>query len=89
MSCFFALLVLTVPRATLLVLWAIDYFEGRIFETFIWPFLGFLFMPITTCVYAFAIFWNGGVEGIWIAFLILGVVLDMSSDGSVSSSSSS
>jgi len=52
----------------------------------LWPVLGFLFMPYTTCAYAFAVNSLGGLQGWGLAALIVGVLLDLGSHGGGASS---
>ena len=52
------------------------------FSSFWIGFLGFLLLPFTTVFYAFAYAPVRGVTGIGWAFVVLGVVLDISSYGS-------
>ncbi len=54
MCCFFATLVLLGPRVGLLLFWLFPYGQIRFslaFNSFIWPFLGLLFLPWTTLMY--------------------------------------
>jgi hypothetical protein len=49
------------------------------FGTFIFPCLGFLFLPFTTLMYVWLIQGVGGIQGLDWLWLILAVVLDMAS----------
>ncbi len=49
------------------------------FKTFIWPCLGFLFLPFTTLMYVLLSQGVGRISGIDYLWLILAVVLDLSS----------
>ncbi len=52
MCCFFTTLVLLGPRAAILVWWLINPIRWQVtFDTFIWPLLGFIFLPWTTLMY--------------------------------------
>jgi hypothetical protein len=53
-----------------------DYI-GRAYETTIWPLLGFLFMPLTTLAYAYAINSNGSVAGGYLIVVVLAVLIDL------------
>ena len=68
------------PRIALFIMWLVGY-GGRAFETAIWPVLGFLFMPYTTCFYAIGMNERGGIEGWALLLLIIGVIFDMGSHG--------
>lgn len=55
-----------------------NYFATA-YETTIWPVLGWLFMPITTLTYMWAMNENGHhVTGGWIIMMIIAVCLDFS-----------
>ena len=74
------LIGLLAPRVTLLIAGCAGAFTG-VWQTLLWPILGFLFMPYTTLAYGIALAYGGGVQGIWLALLILGVVLDLGTSG--------
>ena len=62
MCCLFTTLVLFGPRLGILVWWLIAPARwNAAFETFLWPFLGFLFLPWTTLMYV--VVFPGGVTG--------------------------
>ena len=52
------------------------------FNTFIIPCLGFIFLPITTLVYVWLVQGVGGIQGLDWLWLILAVLLDLSTIGS-------
>ena len=54
MPCLVGCLALTFPRVALFLVWLFgeDYF-ARAFGSFIWPLLGFFFLPLTTLAFAF------------------------------------
>jgi hypothetical protein len=53
-----------------------DYI-GRAYQTTLWPFLGFLFMPLTTLAYAWAINSRGSVAGFLLAVVVIAVLIDL------------
>ena len=78
MCCLFTVLVVLGPRAAILVWWLIDQVRWNLaFDTFIWPFLGFLFLPWTTLMYVLV--FPGGIEGFDWIWLGLGVLFDLTS----------
>ncbi len=82
MPCLVVLIALIFPRLAIFLVWLFgDYLENA-YLTFLWPFLGFIFMPYTTLAYAAAVNENGGVSGIWLLLLIFAVLADLSSNGS-------
>lgn len=68
------------PRAALVIMWLTGY-GGRAFDSMLWPLLGFVFMPFTTCGYAIGMNEAGGIEGWGLALVIVGVILDLGSHG--------
>jgi hypothetical protein len=78
MCCFVSAILFVGPRLGILVWWiANPVYINRVFQTWIWPLLGFIFLPWSTLAYlAIA---PGGVIGFdWIIFG-LGVFADMAS----------
>jgi len=70
-------LALIAPRfAILLVVFFSDYI-GQAYQTVIWPFLGFLFMPLTTLAYAWAINSSGSVAGLQLVVVVIAVLMDL------------
>ena len=74
------LLGLLAPRLVLIVTWLLGTFSG-VWQTSIWPVLGFFFLPYTTLAYGIAMAYGGGVQGIWLVLVILGVFLDLGTSG--------
>lgn len=77
MGCLVAILGLFFPRLAIVALVVFSDYIGRAYDTFLWPFLGFLFMPFTTLAYAAAINQHGNVSGLWLALVVLAVLLDL------------
>ena len=76
MCCAVAILFAFGPRAGILVWWLIEPIRwGAAFETFLWPFLGFLVLPWTTLMYV-AVF-PGGINGFDWFWLAIAVALDL------------
>lgn len=77
MPCLVGCLALATPRfAIVLVVFFSDYI-GRAYESTLWPFVGFLFMPLTTLAYAWAINTNESVEGIYLVVVVIAVLIDL------------
>ena len=72
MCCFFTALVFLGPRAGILIWWLINPIRWQAtFTNFIWPLLGFIFVPWTTLMYVLVA--PGGVIGfdwVWIALAV-------------------
>ena len=78
MCCLFGVLVFLGPRAAILVWWLADQIRwNQAFDTFIWPLLGFIFLPWLTLAYMLV--FQGGIEGFDWIWLGLGLLLDIGS----------
>ena len=78
MCCVFLILVFLGPRAGILLWWLADQARWEAaFDTFLWPFLGFLFLPWTTLMYLLMWSFPGGVSGAEWIIVGLGVVFDL------------
>jgi len=78
MGCFVVLLALIAPRIVLFFVWVFTPYVSRAFNSFIWPLLGFIFLPFTTLIYALVWTPGVGVTGwawLWVA---LAFILDVS-----------
>ena len=65
------------PRVVLVLVWLFsDYLA--VYQTKLWPFLGFFVMPLTTLAYAFALHQGGGSPSpIGIGLVAVAVLLDL------------
>ena len=70
-------LALATPRFAIVLVVIFSDYIGRAYETTLWPLLGFLFLPVTTLAYAFAINSNGSVTGIYLAVVVIAVLIDV------------
>jgi hypothetical protein len=78
MPCCAVLLLLTLgPRFAIALIALFSNYLGRAYDSFFWPFLGWLFMPWTTLAYAWAINSHGSVEGFHMAVVIVAVLVDL------------
>lgn len=77
MPCLLGCSALFVPRVVLLVIFLLSNYLGRAYDTLIWPLLGFIFMPLTTLAYAFAVNERGTVTGIHLVLVVLAVLIDL------------
>ena len=76
MCCLFTILAILGPRALIFVWWLLEPLRwSAAFETFIFPFLGFLFLPWTTLAYITT--YIGGIDGFDWVIIGLAVVLDI------------
>ncbi|MBU2577140.1 MAG: hypothetical protein KKF50_05475 [Nanoarchaeota archaeon] len=90
MGYLYVILSVFCPRVFMFFAWLMSDWFSRTFETRIWPFLGFLFMPFITLAYMATMLNNeGSVSGGWIVLLIVGVLFDLGGSSSVSASRNS
>ncbi len=77
MPCLIALFALFFPRVAIVLVVIFSDYIGAAYQTVFWPLLGFLFMPVTTLAYAWAIHSNGSVSGGYLLVVILAILLDL------------
>jgi hypothetical protein len=78
MQCLVVLLALAVPRVVLFFIWLLTNWILQAFGgNWIWPILGFIFMPYTTLAYMGAMLNGGGVHGLWLVIVIVAAVVDL------------
>ena len=70
-------LALMAPRFAIVLVVLFSDYIGQAYDTLAWPFLGFLFMPLTTLAYAWAINSRGSVDGFQLVVVILAVLIDL------------
>lgn len=78
MPCFLAVLALFIPRVVIVLLWLFStWFEG-VFETLLWPLLGFIFAPTTMLWYSAV---QNVYDGVWgtlqLVVLVIAVLIDL------------
>ena len=80
MCCFFTTLLLLGPRAAVAIWWLLRpvYFHF-VFNTWIWPLLGLIFLPWVTLMYAIVA--PGGITGLDWLWLGLAFLADISTYG--------
>jgi hypothetical protein len=81
MGCLVGCIALAFPRLVLFAIFLFSNYLGRAYETNFWPFLGFLFMPLTTLAYAWAMNSNGTVSGIYLVAVVIAVIIDLGLTG--------
>lgn len=78
MPCLLLIVILMFPRITLAVMWLSSTYLQRAFpDNLVLPLLGFLFLPLTTLVYAWEL--NSGMPttGINLLWLLIAVIIDL------------
>lgn len=76
MCCLVATLFMLGPRAAILLWWLLEPVRwNAAFDTFLWPFVGFLFAPWTTLMYVAVI--PAGINGFDYLWLGIAVAMDL------------
>jgi hypothetical protein len=77
MPCLLVLVVLLFPRVFLVLMFLFSNYLERAYHNFLIPILGFIFLPLTTIVYAWDVNTRQPIEGINLIILIVAVVIDV------------
>ena len=82
-GCLLALAASVAPRIVFLFMWLVGNRVNVVFDTWIWPLLGVIFIPYTTIMYVLV--WTPGVgvagwDWVWIG---LGLMLDIMKWGQI------
>jgi hypothetical protein len=82
MGCLFVLMAAFAPRLLVIFAWIArpTYFDA-VFETWIFPLLGLIFLPFTTLMWLLSGAPPEGVEGLDWLWIVLALVLDLSHYG--------
>jgi hypothetical protein len=74
------LIGLLLPRLIIFILWFFSNWFNGVFQNWVIPLLGFIFLPYTTLWYSAVINWYGGTWGFWqVAIMVVAVIADLSS----------
>ena len=76
MPCLLLILVLAFPRVVLVLMFLLSNYLQRAYDGLILPILGFIFLPLTTIVYAWLVNTHRPIDGINLIFLIVAVLID-------------
>jgi hypothetical protein len=78
-GCFLALFAFFFPRLVVVMLWIFSGWFTGVFDTVLWPILGFVFLPTTLLWYTAVQHWYGGEwTFIPIAGIVLALIIDVS-----------
>ncbi|MBZ5726351.1 MAG: hypothetical protein LAP87_15295 [Acidobacteriia bacterium] len=77
MPCLLVLLVLAFPRVVLVLMFLLSDYLQRAYHGLLVLVLGFLFVPLTTIVYAWMLNSHRPLEGANLLILIVAVVIDV------------
>lgn len=76
MPCLLLVAVVLFPRILLVLLFFFSNYLNRAYHGFLVPFLGFIFLPVTTLCYAWMVNSHLRLEGINLLILIVAVLVD-------------
>jgi hypothetical protein len=77
MPCLLLVLVLAFPRLMLVLMFLFSHYLQRAYHGLMVPVLGFIFLPLTTIVYAWLTNSHLPVAGVNLLILIVAVVIDV------------
>jgi hypothetical protein len=78
MPCLIVLIAFFFPRFVLVVLAVTTNYLSTAYQTWLWPVLGFFFMPYTTLAYAWAQHVSAGrIGGLPLLGIIIAVLIDI------------
>ncbi|MGA2440048.1 MAG: hypothetical protein ABSH08_03750 [Tepidisphaeraceae bacterium] len=82
MPCLIPILAVFFPRFVMICIAIFTNWFAAAFHTWLWPVLGFLFMPYTTLAYMAAMLNNHhNVNGGWLALVVIAVLVDLGGQG--------
>jgi hypothetical protein len=76
MPCLLLIVVLAFPRVILAVLFFFSQYLERAYHGILLPLLGFIFLPLTTLVYAWMVNNHRPLDGTNLLILIIAAVID-------------
>jgi len=82
MPCLLVLIVLAFPRLVLALMFFFSNYLDRAYHGLLVPLLGFLFLPLTTIVYAWLVNSHRSLDGVNLIILIIAVLIDAGGLGS-------
>ena len=77
MPCLLLILFVAFPRIALVLLFFLSNYLQRAYHGLLLPLLGFIFLPLTTLVYAWLVNSNLPIAGVNLIILIIAVVIDV------------
>jgi hypothetical protein len=75
--CLVVALALLTPRFVMVLMWLFSDYLSHAYGTWVWPLLGFFFLPTTTIAFAIAQNEFGGFRGWGAVVTVLGVLFDL------------
>ncbi|MDQ2945643.1 MAG: hypothetical protein M3Y27_06830 [Acidobacteriota bacterium] len=81
MPCILLIVVLAFPRVALLLLFFLSSYLERAYHNILILLLGFIFLPLTTLVYAYMVNNSLPIAGLNLLWLLLAALIDLGSLG--------
>ena len=82
MPCLFAVFALVTPRLVVALLYFFTRWFVGMFDSMLWPILGFIFLPTTLLWYTAVQHWFNGQWTLWpVVGLVLALMIDISPAG--------
>jgi hypothetical protein len=79
MPCLFAIFALATPRLVIVCLWLLSNWFKGMFDTALWPIVGFIFLPTSFLWYTAVLHWWGGQWSFWpVVGLVVALMIDVS-----------
>jgi hypothetical protein len=76
-GCLVLIVFLAFPRIALVLLFVFSNYLQRAYHDLLLPLLGFLFLPLTTLVYAWMVNTRMPIAGINLLILVIAIVIDL------------
>ena len=77
MPCLLAIVVLAFPRVVLVLMFLLSNYLQRAYHGLLIPILGFLFLPLSTIVYAWMVNTHMALEGVNLIILVVAIIIDL------------
>ena len=77
MPCLLLLLTLAFPRLAIVLLFFFSNFLERAYHSLLYIVIGFIFLPVTTIVYAWIVNSHQPVQGLYLVAVIVSVLIDL------------
>jgi hypothetical protein len=77
MPCILLLVFLAFPRVVLVLMFLLSDYLTRAYHGLLIPLLGFIFLPLTTLVYAWEVNSHMAIQGVNLLILIIAVAVDL------------
>jgi hypothetical protein len=77
MPCILLLVFLAFPRVVLVLMFLLSDYLTRAYHGLLVPLLGFIFLPLTTLVYAWEVNSHMAIQGVNLLLLVIAVVVDL------------